>query len=259
MLQILLMILLFIAITYIYGLIYVFIGNFVSKEIQRNFGWKGFCIFGAIGVPFHEFTHWIMCKLFLHKVTKVEFFRPKKGKEDHVLGYVEHEYKKTKFRQMGNFFIGAAPMMLGTGLIILLFRILYPEAFEILEPLGLNIIGFKEMIANSMKFLLFIFKSSNIFSWKFLVFILFLIAISAHIDMSWVDIKGSLSGVPLFIIISFILSIYIGRVIGFTLLGTAGALAMINIYYLYFLTIGAIINLIIGFAFYLIYKLRGGH
>ena len=107
--------------------------------------------------------------------------------------------------------------------------------------------------------ILFIFKSSNIFSWKFLVFILFLIAISAHIDMSWVDIKGSLSGVPLFIIISFILSIYIGRVIGFTLLGTAGALAMINIYYLYFLTIGAIINLIIGFAFYLIYKLRGGH
>ena len=231
MFQILLMILLFILITYVYGLIYVFIGNIVSREIQRNFGWKGFCIFGAIGVPFHELTHWIMCKIFLHKVTEVELFRPKKGKQDHILGFVRHEYKKTKYRQMGNFFIGAAPMMLGTGVIILLFKLLYPNSFDLIKPVGLTLLGFKVLLQNSITFLIYIFQSSNIFSWKFLLFIFFLIAISAHIDMSWVDIKGSLSGVPLFIIISFILAVYIGRVMGYTFLGTAGLLAILNIYY----------------------------
>lgn len=259
MLQVLLMVVLFVFITYAFGLLYVFIGNYVSKEIQYNVGWNGFMIFGAFGVPFHEFTHWLMCKIFFHHVTEVSLFRPKKGKENHILGFVKHEYKKTPYREMGNFFIGAAPMMLGTGLIITVFALLYPGAFSILEPLGLTVMGLKDMLMNSVKFLAYIFSVSNLLDWKFLVFLFFLIAISAHIDMSWVDIKSSLHGVIFFIILATIISIYAGACCNLSVLATADTLLLINIYYIYFLTIGALINLIIGTFFLLLKKFRGLH
>lgn len=256
MIEILIMILFFIAITYGFGLLYMLISNYVSKWIQCNFGWKGFCIFGAIGVPFHELTHYLMCKIFLHKVTDVCLFRPKKGKEDNILGYVKHEYKLTRYRKMGNFFIGTAPMIIGMGLIILVFYLLYPNAFDLLEPVGFTLIGIKEMILNSFDFLIYILFSMNMLSWKYYVFLFILIAISSHIDMSMQDIKSTVNGLLPFIITSFSIIILIAIFSEITLKGMAGILFVVNIYYIYFLIICAIINIFIGTIFKILYKIK---
>lgn len=256
MIEILIMILFFISITYVFGLIYMFIGKYVSNWVQLNFGWKGFCIFGAIGVPFHELTHFLMCKLFLHKVTDVKLFRPKKGKEDHMLGYVKHEYKLTPYRKMGNFFIGTSPMILGMGIIIFIFYLLYPNAFDLLEPVGFTIIGIKEMIANSFDFLLYIFFSTNLFSWKICLLIFIIVAISSHIDMSIQDVKSTLNGLIPFIVLSYIIILYVSICIEMTFKGMAGVLFILNIYYFYFLLICAIINILIGTILKIFYKIK---
>jgi hypothetical protein len=40
----------YIAITYIFGLLYKLIGWKNSTYIQRNLGWTGYCILGSIGI-----------------------------------------------------------------------------------------------------------------------------------------------------------------------------------------------------------------
>jgi hypothetical protein len=44
----------YIAITYIFGLLYKLVGWRNSAYIQRNLGWTGYCVLGSVGVMFHE-------------------------------------------------------------------------------------------------------------------------------------------------------------------------------------------------------------
>ena len=47
----------FVAVTFAFGLLYKLIGQRVTVYIQRNFGWAGYCVFGSVGVTYHELSH----------------------------------------------------------------------------------------------------------------------------------------------------------------------------------------------------------
>lgn len=134
--------------------------------------------FGIVGVPIHELSHYLFCKLFNHKVNKVCLFSP--NKETGTLGYVNHSYsKRSLYQRIGMLFIAIAPMVVGTTLIIFLY-----SYFDI------NNFSF-DLISNDFKLIS-----------KYLAFAYLFLAISSHMVWSVVDMKNSISG--LFVLIPII-------------------------------------------------------
>ncbi|MDU1540623.1 MAG: hypothetical protein E6902_13520, partial [Paeniclostridium sordellii] len=108
----------------IFGFIFNVIENKNNQLIQRALGEKIIIFTGFIGTVVHEVSHMIMALIFNHKIVKVELFRPRKYKEDGILGFVRSTYNPNSiYQQVGNFFIGIAPMIFGTLTIWLLFII----------------------------------------------------------------------------------------------------------------------------------------
>jgi hypothetical protein len=71
-----------------------------------------------------------MCPVFLHKVDKVALFEP--DREAGRLGYVSHSYNPDgwagRYAALGNFFIGTAPLLGGTLMLLLIIWIFYPAS-----------------------------------------------------------------------------------------------------------------------------------
>lgn len=94
-------------------------------------GWTGIVLTGFAGTPVHELGHYLMCKLFGFRVLQVALFRPVAGRADGVLGYVRYSYDPgSLWQRLGCFFVGIAPMVLGVAAILLILRLLTPEAFR---------------------------------------------------------------------------------------------------------------------------------
>src|SRR3989338_501064 len=98
---------------------FFFIGFLLSKIQERTqqayravVGWKGILWTAWFGTPLHEFGHIIFAKIFRHRVEEISLFRP--NKTTGTLGHVSHSYNpKSLYQQIGNFFIGGAPMIFG--------------------------------------------------------------------------------------------------------------------------------------------------
>lgn len=158
---------------------------------------------GVVGTPIHELSHAFMCVVFGHKITEMKLYSPNEA--DGTLGYVTHTYNpKNLYHQIGNFFIGIAPILIGSGIIFLLMRVCTPNLFEevaaelqfaslltadLSDPstyaacLGL----FWDLIA-----LIFHFTNTgNVLWW---VFILLSLMIAGHMELSGADIKSGAKG-----------------------------------------------------------------
>ncbi|MES2855823.1 MAG: hypothetical protein V4692_08165, partial [Bdellovibrionota bacterium] len=96
---------------------------------QSRFPQSGTYIFGWIGVPVHELSHAVFCKIFFHKVTDVKWFDPK-GK-DGAQGSVTHTYHPWNlYHRVGHFFIGLGPALLCPVVLGLLYWALVPGSSE---------------------------------------------------------------------------------------------------------------------------------
>lgn len=77
---------------------------------------------GCIGVPVHEMSHALVAVLFGMRVWKISFFEP--DPESPQLGYVRFSFSPRLLRhRFGLFFVGIAPLMVGTLLVSLLLTI----------------------------------------------------------------------------------------------------------------------------------------
>ncbi len=97
-----------------------FIISIINKLFYKIAGTSKAVIYGTgiIGTPIHELSHALFCVIFLHKITEIKLFQI--NSEDGTLGYVKHAYnKKNIYHLIGNFFIGVAPILIGTIILIL--------------------------------------------------------------------------------------------------------------------------------------------
>ena len=145
-----------------------------------------------------------MCLVFGHRVDEIKLYRP--AANDGNLGYVKHSYnKKNIYHQIGNFFIGIAPIICGSGVLLLLMRLTVPTVFdEFISNIGLisefsySDIGFAEIweiFTISIRAFLAVFDLShadNVWWWVFFVLALM---ISSHMELSGADIKGGVKGI----------------------------------------------------------------
>lgn len=227
-----------------FGFVFTFIRNQNIKNMQIVFGEKGYLIFSFIGVPIHELSHYIACKLFLHKVTKVELFSPKKWKLTGQMGCVEHSFNPKKIYQLaGNFIIGVAPII----------------SSVLFSYLIVNFVGVKNIIPNieNMSFLetfshikdifvgiISIFSFSNLSNPLFWIGMFLLINIFLHVSISKADLKNALVGMLFFIFFIPFLSV----LLMFVSISPSSFLSVCvktNYLFLIMLIVGLIINIFI--------------
>lgn len=188
----------FIGIIVIAGLILGYLRNTSMDNYQRRFGRKAIYITGIVGVPIHELSHLIVALLFGHKIKEVKFFQV--NNENRTLGYVNHSYNpRNIYHQIGNFFIGVAPIICGSLIIILLLKIFVPASLENTTDL-LNANGI-------FKFLRSIFSLNNFKRPEFYLFLYLVFSICSHISLSKADIKGAFIGVIFIFIILLIFNV----------------------------------------------------
>lgn len=195
------------------GLLLGVLRNNSIRNFQRRFGSKALMITGFIGVPIHELSHAIVALLFGHKINKIKLLQ--KPDENGVMGYVQHSYNQgSVYQQVGNFFIGIAPIFGGIFSIIALMRYIIPQAYNgfiniLVKSLHVTVLSKStiEGIINSYSGLVkVIFSLKNFENPYFYIFLFISICISSHISLSSADIKGTSRGLWIIFLILFIVN-----------------------------------------------------
>ncbi len=223
---------------------------FCRRAFVGIVGYKGPIILlatGIVGTPIHELSHALMCIIFGHRINEIKLFTP--GSSDGVLGYVNHSYNpKNIYHQIGNFFIGVAPIIGGSGAILLLLRLMLPETFfALFRDLNLH----SEVLSFGGYFSMFgavfanIFNPANLTKFAWWIFIILAISISSHMELSPADIKGSLGGFGAITAILLIMDIILYIISPALLASVTGAIISFSAYIAGFLAISGVFSLIL--------------
>ena len=166
-------------------------------------------ITGIVGTPVHELSHALFCLIFGHKIKGICLWTP--NPQNGTLGYVTHTYRpKNLWHQIGNFFIGVAPIIGGSGMLLLLLWLLLPDAagavFSVAyefptEPLGVPM----ALLRQAWTLLQALFLPGNFVKWHWYLYVLLAILIVLHMEISRSDLKSGLWGF-LFISILWLLA-----------------------------------------------------
>ena len=217
-LNIILQLIYFVGVVFLFG----YIISIINKQFYNFVGrGRGVCYAtGIIGTPIHELSHAIMCVLFMHKIDEVRLFRI--DRESGTLGYVKHSFKKNSlYQQLGNYFIGTAPIVIGTMVIFLLLWLMLPESFGEINSC-VDDFAAKQSSGFSTELLSAAFSSmvgivGAIFSsidmgFVWWVFMIIALSIALHMNLSSLDIKGALKALPILFVIVIVLNFILAYV-----------------------------------------------
>ena len=235
-----------------------------NELIQSSLGIKFIVFTGFIGTIVHELSHMLMAFIFNHKIVKVELFRPFKYKENGVLGYVKHTYNPSSlYQQIGNFFIGIAPMIFGTLFIWILLILFSNDTYKVLTnnihiDLYIKYLEstdylkvFSLLINDTLLILKSMFSLKYLADFKHLIMLFFIYSISTHMSLSLADLKGSFKGFIVCFIIVFIVTLFINLLNQANLFNNI-LIFKFNVYVFLFLTVGLIFSLLTLFVSFLI-------
>lgn len=162
---------------------------------------------------------------------------------------------------IGNFFIGVGPVVLGCAVLFGLFYFLIPDSGSVWNTIITNVSNIEKgsplasyltvFRDSALSIIQLIFTWSNLALWQFWVFLYLSICVASNVRLSWLDIKGSLSGLGCVILPFLILNLILlltGRTTDSVFPYTASVLGAV-----YSLLILALIMVLIGFI--LIYLL----
>ena len=205
------------------------------KFIYKIFGLKGLLITSWIGTPIHELGHYVMCKIFNHQVTDVQWLP--KDQHASVLGYVEHRYNsRSLYQRIGVFFISIGPLLSGLLALSLLLYLLLPNSYDTfvyftksIQPTSLTTENIALILTASFEIIPTIFTLDNITSIRFWIFILLAACICTHISLSPADLRGAFSGFMTMAITLFIVN-WIAILLGFNTRTVISMLATYNAY-----------------------------
>ncbi len=172
-------------------------------RIAGENGTKILLVTGVVGTPIHELSHALMCIIFGHKIIEMKLYQP--NSEDGTLGYVKHSFnEKNLYHQIGNFFIGIAPILCGSGVLLLLMYLLVPGTYsEVMAELQfvsllstdfLNLSTYAGYIDLFWEIVLVIFDFTNTGNILWWIFIVLALMISSHMELSTADIKSGFKG-----------------------------------------------------------------
>jgi len=184
-----------------------------NRNFQKSLGRNAIMVTGVIGTPIHELSHALMALIFGHQITAIKLFQ--RPDRDGVMGYVDHAYNaKNIYHQVGNFFIGIAPIFGGLLVIMALMGLLMPEvlgSFMAVISQGmavenLSMASVTGIFTAYLELVKLIFSGDNLQNISFYLFLFVAICISSHISLSPADIKGAFKGLSFIFLIMLILN-----------------------------------------------------
>lgn len=209
----------------IFGFILYILSSMTRRIFAKTLGSKiEVYITGWIGTPIHELSHALFCLLFRHKINDIKLFNAKSD----TIGYVLHSYdSRSWYQQIGNFFIGVGPIIVGTLIVYILFLLLAPELKE--NIFTIPNIKYKQVFNSEILSIVYYTISSffvytyNIFvniiknvivnsSFKSITFWVFLylsISIASHMELSPADISHAWKGIIVIFAVSLILNTFL--------------------------------------------------
>ena len=244
------------------GFILGFLKELICQYMQYALGFGGILITAWVGTPVHEAGHALLCYVFGHNVMDVKLFNP--NSENGVLGYVNHSYNpKSIYQKIGNFFIGIAPILSGTGVIMILFRLLLPNecksmfmAIRAFEWPGEFSLETFDLIKNSVVELFgILFTANNLKRVAFWIFMYLAICISSHMALSPADMRGASSGIGTMYILIVFVSLVI-RVLNVNVTKAAGVFYILNSYFITMLVIAIFCSFCSLILSLLLYSIR---
>ena len=206
----------FIGVVFVVGILMYLLHKAFYKMIG-NKRWVCYAT-GFIGTPIHELSHALMCIIFFHKIKEIKFFQI--DSESGTMGYVNHSHNpKNIYQVTGNYFIGTAPLFVGTAIIFFMIKFMFPETslelagyFENVasvqaEGVSLNLFT---SYANAIVGMFFSVISAFLLDWKWLLFIIVALCISIHMNLSIADIKNSIKALPVIVGIIAVFNLVFG-------------------------------------------------
>ena len=201
----------------IFGFILYLLSSMTRRIFAKTLGAKTeLYITGWIGTPIHELSHALFCIIFNHKISDIKLFTTKSD----TIGYVLHSYdSRSWYQQIGNFFIGVGPIIMGTLIVYFLFLLLAPELKENIFSVKidydksagiLNIIysgisniftSILNIFSNIIKNIIVSQSYKNIGFW---IFIYLSISIASHMELSPADISHAWKGMLVIFAVSLI-------------------------------------------------------
>lgn len=170
---------------------------------------------GWLGTPVHELGHAFFCLIFAHKITAISLLEP--SDDDGALGYVYHSWnKKSIYQNIGNFFIGAGPVIFGSLVLFSAMYFLLPNSQQAIQViLGYDTsklstshlhASINDVLQYTLSLLKVIFFPANFSAYKFWIFLYISLCISSHMGLSLPDLKGMWMGFIFILLISFIVN-----------------------------------------------------
>lgn len=178
---------------FVFGFILARLQKWTSNLYRQTIGWKGILWTAWIGTPIHEIGHVFFSKLFRHKIEEIYIFRPNEATGN--LGHVNHTYnKRSLYQRIGNFFIGAAPMIWSSVILVILLYFLVPNGKDIFAPLTNEPTSLFTILSSLGKTFTNLFTLENIKAWNFWVFLYVSFCVASHMAPSSEDLKGMWGG-----------------------------------------------------------------
>lgn len=241
---------------------FVLIGFLISRcarVFYGNFGQANrFVVYftGFFGTPVHECAHALFCLIFLHKITDIKLFQI--NSKDGTLGYVNHSYNKKSFYQrLGNFFIGIAPLVVISALLVLIAFLLLPKMLGQIA----GVISGAEISFSLSTLAVFgeMFKviGSYMVDYHFWIFVVIATTFALHMNLSRADINGAFSGLVFLLVLALIADIVLALVgVGGSVLEITYLLSFAVISVLGFALLVSVIALLLSFVIKLVFRIK---
>lgn len=250
----------FVQIMFVFGIV-VLCGLFISFCNKCLYDACGDAAFGVvrftgyIGTPVHELSHALMCLLFGHTVTKVKLVNS--DKRSRTLGYVEHTYYKTNlYHQIGNYFIGVAPILAGGAAVLLFVWLFMPD---MLTEMNGAVHSLSELdrvprvLAEVWRVLFDKVNFSNIRYWLALVFS---VTVVIHMEISRSDFRSGLRGLSVLAVMLLVTDLILGFMFPSALTVFTGICVKIGVGSLLYLLLPSVVSASIGLVSLVFLTLR---
>lgn len=202
---------------------------------------------GIVGTPIHELSHALFCLVFGHKIEEMKLYMP--DAPGGTLGYVSHSFNpKNIYQQIGNFFIGIAPILGGSGVLLLLMMWLTPETFACVTDTLSAMPAFEgfesvtQYLGALWEMIVIIFNPTNLSNWHWWVFIVLALMIASHMELSGADIKGGIKGLLLLLGVILLVDVILYFVSLDALASVTFAMSTFGLYVVGFLMISAVFS-----------------
>lgn len=182
-----------IALVILFGAAVAAVQRFTHRMYYESVGWRGILWTAWIGVPVHELGHYFFAKLFRHRVERLQLFAPNEATG--TLGRVDHRFAVDSwYQRVGNLFIGAAPLISGAIVILILLYFVAPDGRQVAAELRRYDGQLTTLWLALKSATIALFLPRHLGDWRFWIFLYVALSIATHSAPSRHDLKSVWSG-----------------------------------------------------------------